>query len=654
MRYQIENEYVPRFTYRDQVLDVWVSEDYMKTQGLNAIAQLNVTDEDLEPCNIVTFTIVSGNDGGVFRIDSQTGTLEITRELDYDTQRKYNLTIQATNTECGERRYSAQVTVCVYVVDIDDEHPSFDQRLYTFEFDELQQPNNFVQLSCSDTDTPGAQIVYDEGFPTQEYPFVVNHRDGYVSTTRALDYEQETSYHLTFVCYNVLAPSIQDTAVVKVVVNPINEYLPEVRPTFAFVRVNYSSPEGLLIASTDSSANSLVHLLATDRDHGSEHGKVLFTFAENRVYNEYFLLDSESGNLTQSRPFDFDVCSGDGVGAFQLRIIVCDTLQDPRRIDRCPIVVIYVAIVSSACTLTFLQEVYTVNVSESAKIGSELVRVRCEVPGRGNGTTLLHSIETFSPDPQFAQTLRFEGDHVILQEPLDYEVVQQFVVYLRCSDTNGQESIASVNIRVLPENDIPPYFEKSLYSFRIHPERIDFLPFIIGYVTAIDEDQGMISNLTYTLTLNKFTNDDSQYFTFSVSDNGSVAITMVDFPNQYLTVLDINVSDGESTAQSSILIQLITSELQDPTSSTQTADQCGMLCVVLLIIVVIFMVLTVLTLSTMVCVCFVAKTRRMKTKSALDNELAIDLKEYKSHISEYASLQRNCAGQQPKSVTNQM
>ena len=637
------------------MLDVWVSEDYMKTQGLNAIAQLNVTDEDLEPCNIVTFTIASGNDGGVFRIDSQTGILEITRELDYDTQRKYNLTIQATNTECGERRYSAQVTVCVYVVDIDDEHPTFDQRLYTFEFDELQQPNNFVQLSCSDTDTPGAQIVYDEGFPTQEYPFAVNHRDGYISTTRALDYEQQTSYHLTFVCYNILAPSIQDTAVVRVVVNPINEYLPEVRPTFAFVRINYSSPEGLLIASTDSSANSLVHLLATDRDHGSEHGKVLFTFAENRVYNEYFLLDSESGNLTQSRPFDFDVCSGDGVGAFQLRIIVCDTLQDPRRIDRCPIVVIYVAIVSPACTLTFLQEVYTVNVSESAKIGSELVRVRCEVPGRGNGTTLQHSIETFSPDPQFAQTLRIEGDHVILQEPLDYEVVQQFVVYLRCSDTNGQESIASVNVRVLPENDIPPYFEKSLYSFRIHPEQVDFLPFIIGYVTAIDEDQGTISNLTYTLTLNEFTKDESQYFTFSVSDNGPVAIIMVNFPNQDLTVLDINVSDGVSTAQSNVLIQIITTGLEAPTSSTQTADRCGMLCVVLLVIVVIFMVLTVLTLATMVCVCFVAKTRRMKkTKSPLDNELAIDLKEYKSHTSEYASLQRNCAEQQPKSVTNQM
>ena len=636
VRYRIENVHVPKFDHGDQVLDVWVREDHLQAQG-HFVAQLNVTDDDLEPCNIVTFTIASGNVGGVFRIGSQTGTLEITTELDYDTQSKYNLTIRATNTECGQRRYSAEISVFVYVVDIDDEHPTFDQHLYTFEFDELQQPTNFVQLRCSDIDTPEAQIVYEEGFPLHEHPFTINHHNGNVSTTAMLDYEQQTGYHLTFVCYNVLIPSIQDTAVVKIVVNPVNEYLPDVSPTFAFIRVNYTSPEGLLIASTESSADSLVHLTVNDRDHGSEHGKVLFKFADISPNHKYFQLDSESGNLTLIRPFDFDICSDDAVqsiGAIQLRVVVCDTLQDRSRLEQCPIVVIYVAIVSPSCTLAFLQESYTVNISESAGIGSELVEVRCETPGKRNGTKLKHTIETFSPDSQFEHTLRIEDDTVILQEPLDYEKVRQFAVYLRCSDTEGQESIASVNVHVLPENDVAPYFEKTLYTFRIYQDLVHPLPFTVGYVTAIDEDKGMITNLTYSVSDNGFTTNGSQYYTYSVIDNGSLAITMVTMPKDDLTVLDVNVSDGVSTAQSSILVYLLTTA---SASKAQATDQCGTFCIVLLVILIIYMLLTVLITAVVLCVCLVTKMKRKTTEATLEHDV-INLKEYKSHSSGYSSL----------------
>ena len=556
--YRVENEHVPTFTHDDdQTLDLWVREDHVERNGA-VIVRLNVTDEDLEPCNIVTFAIVSGNSDGNFRIGSDNGVLELTKNLNYDySHHRYNLTIRATNTQCGDRRYSDEIIVYVYVIDIDDERLTFEQHMHIFTFDEKQQPRNFVQLRCLDPDTVGTQIVYEENFSTGENPFMINHQTGYVSAIQPLDYELQTSYHLAFTCYNILNASIRDTAIVRVLINPINEFLPEIRKSFAYIPINYTSPVGTLLASAANGSHALFSIIATDRDRGLDHGNVHFIFAENNDYYDYFDLDTLSGDLTLIRQFDFDVCSEDARQHIQLRIIVCDTLKDEDRLQYCPTIIILVAI-SSPCSLTFLRGNYTIDIPESMEIGSELLEVSCKVPGRRtNNTSLQETIETFSPDPKLSRTLRIEGDRVILQETLDYESIHQFTIYLRCSNADGQESIASLVVHVLPENDNSPYFQSSLYTFRTSTEMTKVLPATIGQVIAMDDDQGMVNNLTYSLAHNHnfdSVNDWSLYFTFSKSDNGTVSILMVHHPMQEIVVFDIIVSDGNNSAQSSILV----------------------------------------------------------------------------------------------------
>ena len=638
VHYAIENEYVPVFTHGHQALDLWVREDHIEREG-PIIAQLNVSDDDLEPCNIVTFAILSGNSDGNFRIGADNGVLELTVNLNYDySHHKYNLTIQATNTQCGDRRYSDQIIVYVYVMDIDDEHPTFEQHMLTFTFNELQQPRNFVQLRCLDPDTAGVQIVYEEEFASGENPFVINHQTGYVSAIQPLDYELQTSYHLIFTCYNVLDSSIQDTAVVRVLVNPINEYLPEIRQSFAYIRFNYTSPVGTLLASAANSSRALISIVATDHDSGLEHGNVRFKFAGSNDYYNYFHLDPLSGDLTLIRQFDFDVCSENARHIrvdIPLRIIVCDTLEDENRLQSCPTIAIFVAISSPSCSLTFLQENYTIYVPESTVIGSELLEVSCEVPGRRRNSTSFHqTIETFSPDPKFSKTLRIEGDHVILQETLDYESIHQFTIYLRCLNADGQESIASLLIHVLPENDNPPYFQSSLYTFRISTEQTEVLPAFIGQTTAADDDQGMVNNLTYSLVHNQdfdSANDWSMYFTLSTSENGTASIIMVNLPMQEIVVFDITVSDGASSAQSSILVY-IPHEAKTAISNNLSAEQCGVFCIVLLIILFAFMLVITATIAA-ICICY---------SSRLKQKYAMELQESKSNkVQQYSSLQRN-------------
>ena len=373
--------------------------------------------------------------------------------------------------------------------------------MYTFTVDEEQQPLDFIQLRCSDSDTQGAQIVYEEGYAQNESPFTINHQTGHVSATEILDYERQISYNLTFTCYNILNSNVRDVATVVVYVNPINEHLPIVRLSSSFIQLDYTAPIGTLLVSARHNPRALISITATDPDDGIDHGKIQFTLGQNSMYNSYFHLDSDLGDLILIRQFDFDVCSSERVTSFTLRIVVCDDLQNSSRYEMCPKVTCTVLVLTSStpdlCVLMFVENNYTVTISESANPESELLQVHCVVPG--GGPLQQHTIEIISLNSGFSQILRINNDSVILQEPLDYELVQNFTVHLNCSDSSGQVSIASLFVQVLPENDNPPYFEKPLYVFKVSSKFNKF----VGSIIAMDDDLQIGNNLTYSLARNE-------------------------------------------------------------------------------------------------------------------------------------------------------
>nr|QDE55751.1 cadherin 1 [Nematostella vectensis] len=69
----------------------------------------------------LTYTLLSGNEAGMFRINPSTGSLDATRELDYEERRRYELKIEARDT----RDRSAMVELIIIVVNINDNKPTF-------------------------------------------------------------------------------------------------------------------------------------------------------------------------------------------------------------------------------------------------------------------------------------------------------------------------------------------------------------------------------------------------------------------------------------------------------------------------------------------------------------------------------------------------
>ena len=459
--YTLENEYPPVFTHNDTI-EVWMKEDHNVTED-PLVVMLNATDEDLGECGQITYLISSGNKGGVFHMNSTSGAITLRSELDYEESSEYELTVVALNRNCRALSSAAMVTVHVHVININDERPSFTQHIYNVSISENEESRDFLKLSCYDQDTSPQNIVYIKQF--QHKPFVVHPETGYISVTRALDYEQRDSYVLTFACVDLSHPDRpRDVATVNIEVKPVNEFRPVVQNPSSghqLIFLQEDAPTGTLVASGLPNTGALINMRVVDRDKG-EDGKVQFLLARRNNFtfiNQHFALDATTGNLTLTHPIEVDQCPENSVLSSILVVLTaCDI---PGGSDQCPNIQIRIIVIPSECVPSFTQSSYEIEVNETEEVGTLLEVIPCELPTivteeRSKSIEIVsagHNADSdFSVDENGALSLR---------NTLDYEQRQNYSFLLRCFDSADNEVFASVKIFVLPENDNRPYFDKA-------------------------------------------------------------------------------------------------------------------------------------------------------------------------------------------------
>ena len=101
----------PKFVVKPVVQEV--------TEGIKANKRVMVV--KAATSEALTYEIVSGNQGGLFRIVPSTGEIMVTRELDYEEARQHQLVVRVMDS----RDRSDQVTVVIKVKNINDNAPRF-------------------------------------------------------------------------------------------------------------------------------------------------------------------------------------------------------------------------------------------------------------------------------------------------------------------------------------------------------------------------------------------------------------------------------------------------------------------------------------------------------------------------------------------------
>jgi len=187
------------------------------------VATVTATDPD-EGARL-TYEITEGNIRNRFSISTQNGEGRITiaQPLDFKSERKFVLTVKASDT--GGKFDLA--TLYIDVLDSNGNAPVFQNTPYSVKiFEDVPVGTTIFTVLATDQDSGlNAQIVYtflEDGENEGTEDFMIDAVTGAITTSKLLDREKVSGYILTVSARDKGIPPMSDTTDVEVVLNDVS------------------------------------------------------------------------------------------------------------------------------------------------------------------------------------------------------------------------------------------------------------------------------------------------------------------------------------------------------------------------------------------------------------------------------------------------
>ncbi|KAJ8383115.1 hypothetical protein SKAU_G00038930 [Synaphobranchus kaupii] len=488
------------------------------------VLTVSASDVDSGENGFITYSIANGNPQP-FGIDYFTGVISTAKDLDYELMpRIYNLRIRASDWGSPFRR-ETEALVTVTLNNLNDNKPLFENvdcavtvprdfgvdgqiaTLSAIDADELQlvryeiksgndhklfdlNPNSgMLSLQRPLGDGEGAQLYF--------HSLQITAGDGeYTSPPMIMNITVNspgTPVHLkcvdTGVAKMLAKKLLQGTNIHShmepehnfIDVHSVNRHAPQVMGTFpSVIDVKEDLPVGARVALIE----------ATDPDSGF-NGKLAFVISGGDTESR-FVIETDTGWLKVYAPLDRETSSH-----YTLNITVYDQGIPQKSISRLMDVNI---IDSNDNSPEFLQDSYSVVISEDTAVGTDIIQVEATDKDFGvNGQvrySLLANTDMFSVNK--------ETGVVKVKSPLDREVRPVLVLKIVAHDqaTDEPQLISTVSLKVTLEdvNDNPPHFFPPNYRVRVRED----LPIgtVVTWLEAHDPDAGHSGQVRYSLTDN--------------------------------------------------------------------------------------------------------------------------------------------------------
>ncbi|XP_069487405.1 protocadherin-23 [Ambystoma mexicanum] len=285
------NDSPPVFTSEKYYIEVRES-----TPVGSLVAVISANDCDVGDNADIHYSIVSGNDLGQFRLDKQTGLVELAKTLDYENVLHYTLIIQASDRRNGESNVAFSA-LSITVLDDNDFAPMF----------------LFVNINCNICENLPAltqvctvkALDFDAGpYGVLSYSiqstcfahdstsyvmdmFYIEPLTGEIHTKQTLDYEHQSKYCLIAQAKDISGSTASVTVHVDVV--GVDEYDPVFLRNLYFFDLPEKNDVGQVVGK----------LAAMDNDDGLD-GVIEFSL-ENA--SQFFSVNRTSGEVSLTRPF---------------------------------------------------------------------------------------------------------------------------------------------------------------------------------------------------------------------------------------------------------------------------------------------------------------------------------------------------------------
>lgn len=144
--------------------------------------------------------------GEMFRVDPQSGILYARKQLDFEQEKEYSLTVQASDQ--GYPYHSSTLDIHVFVQDVNDNPPVFLPIVQDAFVSESAPVNTLVvQVKATDADTGNnAQLKYHLDPDSAHFGIFPN--NGWVYVKKVLDREEQDAHRLSLVAVDRGIPQL--------------------------------------------------------------------------------------------------------------------------------------------------------------------------------------------------------------------------------------------------------------------------------------------------------------------------------------------------------------------------------------------------------------------------------------------------------------
>lgn len=189
------NDHTPHFS--DKIL---VGKVFESAAIGSAVLRAYAVDHDKGENARITYSIVSGNVGNVFSIDSGLGIITTARELDQTSVTEYTLQIKATDH--GQPGLSSTVPAHIMLTMADNAAPRFMTKEVASEIYEDQLVGSYVaHLDVKSTSSLQFEILSGNS----NGAFMISPSTGVITTLKYLDYETTKFYNLSVIATNMVS-----------------------------------------------------------------------------------------------------------------------------------------------------------------------------------------------------------------------------------------------------------------------------------------------------------------------------------------------------------------------------------------------------------------------------------------------------------------
>ncbi|MDH5446500.1 MAG: cadherin domain-containing protein [Gammaproteobacteria bacterium] len=447
-----------------------------------------------------TFSLISGNTGNAFSINSSTGEITIANALDYETTPNYTLTVNVS-----DGTLSGTVDVTIMVSNINDVAPAPAVGFITHPAENATIGTSVVTIAANDIDGPSATFSILNG--NTGNAFTIDPSTGAITVNGALDYETTPKYTLRI---NVSDGMLSGTVDVIITIVGTNDVAPS--PTAGSI----TDPAEATEAGT---------LVTTVYANDSDGPDPVFSITNGNIDN-VFEIDASTGVITVAGTLDYETTP-----TYNLTVTVSD----------------------GTFTGTVDIPINIINENDTApNLSVGAINPPLESAAPGTLIAVVTATDIDDPDTKFTYkmtgtTFVIDSKGVIsLNATLDYETTPRITETVTVSDGLNESSI-DITFNIGNTNDEAPTV--ALLAEVNHPLENVPIGTIVASIKATDPDGGVF--FIYSIINGNEEGD------FSISNKGEIFVAKeLDYERTNTYTLTVEVSDGADSSTIEVTINV--------------------------------------------------------------------------------------------------